>query len=203
MDTSNTPDAESLRDNKREMFDAMRAYHQSEISHANHAVTMLVAIAGAAGAVVLAMLFPEEPPRHISEIAWGLWFAVSALAFTVGMTTHLKISADHKVYENFGVEYVKTSQLLGFYHKVEIDGKEVSLKISKTIGQGKGYRRTQWIIWSFVALLIVLTLLFAVLSERLMPAGEAGVQAGVISAPPVDSLRLFFRASARGARSAA
>lgn len=50
MNTTNVPNDEALRENKREMFDGMRAraYHQSEISHTNHAITMLLAVAAGA-----------------------------------------------------------------------------------------------------------------------------------------------------------
>lgn len=60
------------RENKRECVDGMRACHQSEISHANHAITMLLVMSAAVGAVVVAILIPEKPPVHVHEIAWGL-----------------------------------------------------------------------------------------------------------------------------------
>jgi hypothetical protein len=157
------PSMSDLSENKREMFDAMRAYHQSEISHANHAITMLLAIGGAAGAVVLAILFPQTAPKHVFEIAWGLWITVSILAVTIAGTAHAKISSDHKVYANFGAEYVKTCELLGFY----ADSATTSIKSNKQIGQGKGYQKTQMIIWCFAAVLSVLTFAFAVLACRL------------------------------------
>jgi hypothetical protein len=86
------PNEESLRENKREMFDGMRAYHQSEISHANHAITMLLGIAAAVGAAILAMLFPEKIPEHLTEIAWGLFFVVAILSLTIAFTSCFKIT---------------------------------------------------------------------------------------------------------------
>ena len=154
-----------LIENKREMFDGMRAYHQSEISHANHAITMLLAIAGAAGTVVLAILFPETPPNHKAEIVWGLWITVTVLALAIAATTHMKVNSDHDVYSKFGREYVKTSKILGFYDKtLSIPGsnEKTSIKTDEKIGQGKGYKQTLRIIWSFAALLILLTLFFAI-----------------------------------------
>jgi hypothetical protein len=154
----------SYEANKREMFDGMRAYHQSEISHSNHAITMLLAIAGAAGAVVLAILFPKEAPYNIVQIAWGLFVVVAVLSLTIAWTTHLKISADHATYEAYGDQYVKTSELLGFYDEVEFGEKKVTLKTSRDIGKGKGYRKTQKIIWSFAVEITALALLFAMFS---------------------------------------
>lgn len=156
-----------LSENKREMFDGMRAYHQSEISHANHAITMLLAISAAAGAVVLAILFPQTTPNHVLEIAWGLWAVVSLLALTIAITAHIKISGDHKVYARFGKEYVDTCDRLGFY-STDALGNETGLKTDRNIGQGTGYRKTQAIIWAFAVVLIVLTFLFAVLICHLM-----------------------------------
>jgi len=145
------------------MFDGMRAYHQSEISHANHAITMLLAIAAAAGAVALAILFPEVTPNHVYEVAWGLWIVVSVFAITIALTTHIKISGDHQVYARFGEEYVRTCELLGFYALDKESQKEIGLKKNRNIGQGKGYRKTQAIIWAFAAVLVVFTFLFALL----------------------------------------
>ena len=151
-----------LKENKREMFDGMRAYHASEISHASHAITMLLAISGAAGAVVLALLFPKTPPNYISQMAWGLFIVISVFAIAVAWTAHLKISGDHEVYKSFGREYVKTSILLGFFDKdVTIDSKSEKLKTNEAIGQGEGYKKTQTIIWSFAIVLIIFTFLFA------------------------------------------
>ena len=154
-------------ENKREMFDGMRAYHASEISHADRAITVLGAVAGAAGTVIVATLFPQTPLHHLSEIAWGLWLTVTLLAFTIAFTTHRKIDADHKRYATFGGEYVKTCQLLGFYDNVLIENETTSIKTEKEIGTGQGYRKTQRIIWSFAGAVVVLVLLFAVFSYRL------------------------------------
>lgn len=159
---------EILRENKRECFDGMRAYHQSEISHANHAITMLLAMAAAVGAVVVAILFPENPPAHVCEIAWGLFVVVLILGSTIAVTAHIKISGDHAVYASFGAEYVETSKQLGLYTGSYVtmkDGQSVEqppIKTNETIGQGSGYRKTQWIIWSFAGVLAVLSLSFAI-----------------------------------------
>ncbi|TVT76548.1 MAG: hypothetical protein FHP92_07775 [Denitromonas halophila] len=173
MCTTKEPTAESLRLNKREMFDGMRAYHQSEISHASHAITLLLAIAGAAGAVVVAILFPKEPLAHLTAIAWGLFVVVSVFAFSVAITAHLKISSDHNTYAQYGQQYVLTSTLLGFYDSVSIDGVERPIKTNKALGEGTGFRKTQWIIWVVAAELIVLSLLFACYAPNFAAAAGA------------------------------
>lgn len=159
-----------ISENKREMFDGMRAYHQSEINHCNHAITMLLSIAAGAGAVVFAILFQEYTPKNIGIISWGLFIVVSVFSLTIAATSHLKINGDHKAYSSFGREYVKSSILLGLYDKkvpYESENMEV-LKTSQNIGQGNGYKETQIIIWSFSITLISLTFLFALLITRLI-----------------------------------
>lgn len=167
------PKEEVLRENKRECFDGMRAYHQSEINHANHAITMLLATGGAIGAVVIAILFPETPSPYAHEIAWGLFVVELALGLTIAVTAQIKINGDHAVYAAFGDEYVKTSERLGLYMSstTTIDGKSIDLsaiKTNKNIGKGKGYRKTQGIIWSFALILIAMTLFFAVAVSRIV-----------------------------------
>lgn len=158
---------ETLRENKRECFDGMRAYHQSEISHANHAITMLLAMAAAIGSVVVAILFPDNTPAHVREIAWGLFAVAMILGGTIAGTAHIKISEDHTVYATFGREYVLTSERLGLYESgpATTDGQSVkqdAVKTNRTIGQGTGYRKTQGIIWAFAGALTALSLFFAI-----------------------------------------
>jgi hypothetical protein len=142
----------------------MRAYHQSEISHANDAITMLLAIAGAAGAVVLAILFPPSPPNHVHQVAWGLFIAVLLFSLAVGGAAHIKIASDHRRYADFGKEYVETCKRLGFYETDERGVvKNTSLKTNLKIGEGQGYQKTQCTIWAFALVLSVLALVFAVL----------------------------------------
>lgn len=167
------PSMSDLAENKREMFDGMRAYHESEIQHANHAITMLLAISGAVGAVVLTMLSPQDAPKHMSLVAWWLFFVTLTFSIIIALSAHIKINADHSRYADFGREYVKTSILLGFYEKqVELNDngtkKQEYLKISQTIGQGTGYQLTQGIIWAFACMLIVVTFLFACFSPQLV-----------------------------------
>ncbi len=168
------PDVEALRANKREMFDGMRAYHQSELSHANYAITMLLAVAAAAGAVIVAITFPQHPVEHQPEIVWGLVVAVAAITLTISITATSKIGADHATYALYGREYMATCRLLGFYEKSD-DTK--ALKTSTTIGQGSGYRKTQQIIWAFAGVLNVLVLAFALMAGTLAVPGGGGTAA--------------------------
>ncbi len=154
----------ALIENMRIMFDGMRAYHDSEIHHVNHAITMLLAIAGAAGTVIVTLLFNPGNITTIKlkEIAWGLHIVISTFSFLIAFTTHIKINHDHNIYENFGREYVKTCIFLGLYDKkVRFNFELENIKIDKTIGQGRGYTISQNIVWAFAVALIFFTGFFA------------------------------------------
>jgi hypothetical protein len=162
------PDLEwiaTLRENKREAFDGMRAYHASEINHANNAITALLAVAAAVGAAAVAMLFPDHPVAHVRAVAWWFFFGVLMLALVIAATTHIKISGDHVTYERFGDELFRTSKALGLY---DSRGGAEPIKLGtmdkrdKQPGHGRGYRKTQGIVWTFALVLVLLTLLFAV-----------------------------------------
>jgi hypothetical protein len=157
---------QTLRDNKREMFDSMRAYHESEISHATNAVTMMLGIVAAVGAGGLAILFPQSPPRHIQAIAWGLLGAEALLTLTIALTAHRKINRDHTRYADSGKEYVTTCRLLGLYSAITVGGKTETIKEDQTIGQGKGYRRTQQTIWTFAVAITLVTIALTVFVAR-------------------------------------
>jgi hypothetical protein len=153
----------TLRENMRENFDGMRAYHQSEIAHTNHAIAMLVAIAGGVGAVTIALLLPNHPLHHVRTIAWEVFGAVSALALTVALTAHIKIEGDISSYRTIGAEYVRSAMALGLYDELEQGaGQASAIKQVTTIGQGRGYYRTLAIVWSFAAILVLAALGFAI-----------------------------------------
>jgi hypothetical protein len=169
--TLSKPTDDALRENKREMFDGMRAYHESEMSHANYGFTALLAVAGADGAVITSLLFAERMPAHALAILWGLFAIVTVLCLVISATTHLKIDPDHEVYANFGAEYVATSQILGFYDPVQVDGKNILLKTNPRIGQGAGYRKTQFMIWGLSIGIAMGTLIFCLMWTCLLKEG--------------------------------
>lgn len=169
--------------NKREMFDGMRAYHQSEISHTNNAITILLAIGAAGGAVALALLFPQKAPINATWIAWATAGLVTVLALLIAWATHAKINSDHRTYEKFRSEYMRTSELLGYFKDIRIGDDEESIKKRGTASQGKGYRRTQLIIWSFAGGISLLTIIFAVLYGLLVKA-----QPPIPAQPPTQEI---------------
>jgi hypothetical protein len=152
---------QTLESNKREMFDAMRAYHASEISHANHAITIILSVAGAANAAAIAILFGDHPTQTPVAIAASLSGIVLPLVLVVALTTHLKIDGDHSQYAAHGREYVATCDALGLFE--DLSANQRAIKTNRDIGQGKGYRKTQGIVWAFAGLVSAMTLTFSIL----------------------------------------
>jgi hypothetical protein len=155
---THTPSEETLRGHKREAFDAMRAYHQSEISHTYHAITMMVAIAGVTSAAVFAVVVAKTPPKHAVAFAWGLFGAVSLLMLAIALTVHLKIGRDHDRHERSAEEWNNAAELLGLFELVTIDG-EARFRHR---GNGVGHRETRLIIWAFGLTVSFLALLVAI-----------------------------------------
>lgn len=154
-----------LLENKREMFDGMRAYHESEIRHATHAVTMLLGIATAAGWAVTGILGGRWPEAQTAPLAWTTFVAVTVFALVVAITSHVKINNDHRMYAEFGREYVRVSERLGLF---EADSRGGAVKRDTNIGEGAGYRKTQAVIWAFAMALIGLTSVFLIVALCLL-----------------------------------
>lgn len=155
-------------EHKREQFDAMRAYHESEISHTNHAITMLLAIAGGAGAIVLATLFPQSPIEHLPAIAFGLLAVVWIFGIAIAWTTSAKIDADHASYRKHGEAYDEARVKLGLIPTMPPQGQGT--------GEGTGYKKTEHIIWTFAALLCVLSLCFVAVVQTIEPHNFSAAQ---------------------------
>jgi hypothetical protein len=102
--------------NKREAFDAMRAYHQSEIAHKAHTVevikTLLTVVVGAYGGLIALILKAELAPSYAQATAALLLLGVSGTVLYVVCKTNEKIEADHQAYEAHRAEYLAERQLL-------------------------------------------------------------------------------------------
>ncbi|WP_429912855.1 hypothetical protein [Glycocaulis sp.] len=138
----------------------MRAYHQSEISHNNNAVIILMSIAAASGAIVLSILFPENPPQNQKYIAVGLFLFVLFFSILICKVTCDKIDSDHSSYERFGKDYTAAMKALNINEMYKLE-KDKKLNYFEGIGTGSGYKKTQNILWSLASILIVSTGIFA------------------------------------------
>ncbi len=176
----------TLDANKREMFDGMRAYHQSELAHKADAISMLKTILTGVGAVFAGVVVPSTTVPNAAWIAFLTAVAASAGTYLVVAGTNAKIDADHQRYADFGKEYVQTSQLLGLYDEVTSGTHRAVLKTSQTIGQGGGYRHSQHILTRFglfVALLAWVAFAY-VMSVPPKAPGASMVPAGSAASAP-------------------
>jgi hypothetical protein len=118
MAESGVPDsARSLHEqNKREAFDGMRAYHQSEIAHKGHTVevikTLLTVIVTAYGGLI--WLIGTNKISRCQAITVAILFlpAVAAVVLHVIYATNRKIDKDHDSYESHRAEYIAERFLL-------------------------------------------------------------------------------------------
>jgi len=136
----------TLDANKREMFDGMRAYHESELAHKRDAITLLMAILTAVGAVFAALVLGAKPVPNAGVLAAFAALAATLGAFCIAASTNRKIDADHQRYAEFGAEYVRTCELLGLYIIDASDPENTPLKANKRIGQGLGHEKTKSVV---------------------------------------------------------
>jgi hypothetical protein len=138
--------ASVLEANKREMFDGMRAYHQSEIEHKRDAIEVLKALLAGAGAVYAAIIIPSNKIPYAGWLAAGISAAITFATISIVRSTNAKIARGHLVYQSFGDEYMRTCRLLGLYYASDYG--EI-IKQSRAIGRGDGWKSTQNILRSF------------------------------------------------------
>lgn len=153
----------------RGAFDAMRAYHQSEISHKQDAIGMLTTLLTAVGAIFGAIVIPEGSIKYPVVLACATAAVTVALAAVIVLTTNKKIQADHDVYASFGAEYMRACEVLDLYESVPGIDPPLSVKVKVPIGQGAGYRKTQHIVTSVGASISALATLAAVYVWLMQP----------------------------------
>lgn len=160
----------SYEQNKREMFDGMRAYHGSEHQHKRDAVNFLRSILGVAagvyGVIIGSFFTPDLTIEYATPLAWGILFFVALVIFITVNATNRKIKADHNIYKRYGAEYTRFSYMLELHKTVVVDTKDIEGKlidINKPIGQGDGYKKTMAIIkkqgWGVFTISLILTVL--------------------------------------------
>ena len=162
--------------NKREMFDGMRAYHQSELSHKSDAISILgriVALAAAVYGVLIGIATsPEVQAAAIIMVSTISGVAICFIIYRVVKATNNKIYQDHLVYWKYGNEYVKESRRLGLMEEETVYGYKQKIKDidpAHPPGSGKGYEHTQKIIRetgvaiaAFVIIGVLITMLVAI-----------------------------------------
>lgn len=167
----NFPELEEHRLNYRMAFDAMRAYHSSEIEHKKDMITILngilVSLITVYGGVFIFLLKEDIDRRYlflIPALSTPLFFIV--LIAKLKSSNKEKIEADHNRYEQFRRECEAEREHLGLkaffdttYPNTDIYWKEPSGKTR----QGSGYLKTIKIIKIYSNILIGITICLTVI----------------------------------------
>lgn len=112
MSEQKIPRRFELCEHKRELFDLMRAYHTSEISHVGHGITILLAILAASiSAIGLYLTYPMVLPPPWKCI---VFFLIAASSILVTIFTQKKIDADHERYMEYRRSYERLVEHMGF-----------------------------------------------------------------------------------------
>jgi uncharacterized membrane protein YeiB len=165
-DTVPGPSYKSFYDaNKKEAFDGMRAYHQSEIAHKKDAIDLLKQIL-VSGALIytglIAALFTNKVPKEaIVALSYVLTLIVGLAVFHIVVPTNKKIEQDHKRYIKYAQEYIITRQIMGI-EKDLIEHGFVSVWTKYQINTKSGYSFTKRIVTTF-GFIVFFIALFATL----------------------------------------
>lgn len=159
----------SFEQNKREMFDGMRAYHSSEHQHKRDAVNFLRSILGVAtglyGVIIGSFFTPELSISYATQLSWGIFLLVSLVVYISANSTSKKIEAEHEIYKMYGAEYTRFCYMLELHKSVFIDNQKINGKlidIKNPIGQGDGYKKTINIITEQTIGVVLLALSLAI-----------------------------------------
>lgn len=145
----NESNRSTYEQNKREMFDGMRAYHLSEQQHKRDAVnflkTILTVVVAMNGALFGAALSPNIDVAHFMSLSWVITLIAFTIVCLIVNTANKKIKEDNAVYQKFGSEYTRVCCILDLDKQVKKDGVSIDVKIidpDKPIGKGDGYKET-------------------------------------------------------------
>lgn len=135
--------------NKREAFDGMRAYHQSEIAHKGHTVevikTLLTVVVGAYGGLIALVVNARLTFALSLGLSAALFLAVWLATCHVVRTTNRKVEIDHGAYEAHRSEYLAERVALGIEYALRKTGYETHWR-SPSLEHVGGYRYTQRLI---------------------------------------------------------
>lgn len=152
--------------NKREAFDARRAYHNSEIAHKKDAVeilktvlTIIILVYGGLIGLVFSDKIDVCLARHISL---ALLIFISLSVYIIVMITNKKIDKDHQRYKDYTEEHFFERKFL----KIDDDLEKVGYKpvnISQLINPDKsGYEYTKDILIAFGFIIVFVAIIGSV-----------------------------------------
>ncbi|MCW8092123.1 hypothetical protein [Alteromonas sp. ASW11-130] len=188
MSDETTPELKSAvhEANKREAFDGMRAYHQSEIAHKKDAVDILKAILTTTivlyGGVLSVVISGNIDNSYAIYTGWTLVVLIGlSVALVVGVTNR-KIDEDNKRYRKYRDEYVLERKLLGLESDL-LNENYTSAWIEEHYPTKTGYHHTKNILRVFAAMIFFVSLVGSAFIYGAKEASNNSVQQGQAAAP--------------------
>ncbi len=158
---------ETHQQNKREAFDGMRAYHQSEILHKGHAIEVLKTILTAILTIYVGLAASAVSGQIEKKVIIGtaiiVFIATSVCAILIVWATNRKIDHDNARYEAFREEYRAERRILGLENELQQKGGFSSKWMEAHDRKASGYSVTKLILNIFAGTLSVVSLVGSVL----------------------------------------
>lgn len=172
--------------NKREAFDGMRAYHQSEIAHKKDAVDILKAILTTTiilyGGVLSVAISGKIGVLYAIYTGWTLAVLIGLSVSLVVGVTNRKIDEDNKRYRKYRDEYVLERKLLGLESDLSKE-KYTSAWVEEHDPTKTGYHHTKNILRVFAGMIFLVAIVGSVFIYGAKKASNNGAQQGLIAAP--------------------
>ncbi len=148
--------------NKRECFDGMRAYHQSEIAHKKDTIeilkSILTTIVLVYGAIIGAIITKSIESVALVVVSFFTLILIAISVLSITYVTNNKIDKDNARYRKYEEEYVIERQIIGLESEL-LKLNHESVWIDKTKDKNKtGYHHTKLILWVFSVIIILVSL---------------------------------------------
>ena len=158
---NNLPRRHTHEANKREAYDGMRAYHQSELAHKKDAVDIIKTIltvivivyAGLAGSALTGKI---DSNLAISA-SWIIAILVGIALSTIVFFTNKKIDEDNQRYRKYQSEYVKEREIIGL-EKDLCNAGYISAWVEQQYPNRTGYHHTKNIIRAFAWIVFIVAI---------------------------------------------
>ena len=172
--------------NKREAYDGMRAYHQSELAHKKDAVDILKTILTTSvvifGGLVGFVMSARINATIVIVAAWTIAVLISLAVGVIVFFTNKKIDEDNRRYRKYRDEYIKERELIGLEDDLKKAG-YISAYVEAGCPEKTGYHHTKNILKSFGCIVIVVAIVGVVFVYGALSASNNTAQ----SAPPPAS----------------
>lgn len=187
LPTDDMPRRQTHEANKREAYDGMRAYHESEIAHKKDAIDIIKTILTTTVILFAGLVGSATTEKIAIELAlitsWIIAILVGIATSTIVLFTNRKIDQDNRRYRKYRDEYVKERELIGLEGDLRESG-YTSAWVEPQIPERTGYHHTKNIIRAFATIVFVIALVGVGFVYGVHYASKNGAESGP---PPAKS----------------